>query len=387
MVAVAQGSGRPRLGGLGQPRLADRGEVQAAGAAEQPQIPHLGGPLGAGVAIGETDTVGGEAGEAAVVPVAGRVEAGQVELQDRAGTRGPQLVDVAAHVAGRGPHLLFDPAPDGIDQLQADQLGQAPQAEDTMVHRLAGPRCPRLELAAPGASRVVPEPIVQLAQPDPLMSSSQIAGGGQAGTEAGQRPGPGEELPESHPATSLFPPGRVVGVAQLPRSRGRAGTGLAGLTGDGTGLLRHPAALEAGPVACQPPLQVIAAGAIEAAPVSVAQRVNPAANIAAARHRAGAIPGEAALGVGDQQQPLGVPLAGQPAVLDQRGDPLSPPVSRRRDAPAGQPAPAAAAAAPCRLTGPLPRPGRCGPQRPACRPSGNAGTRLSRPPSHAPEAP
>jgi hypothetical protein len=121
-------------------------------------------------------------------------------------------------------------------------------------------------------------------------------------------------------------------VAQLPRSRSRAGTALAGVVADDTALLRHPAALEPGPVACQPGIQVIAAGTVEAAPMSVTQRVDPAADVAATRHDAGAIPGQAALWVGNEQQPFGVPLATQPAVPDQRGDPLDPPAVRRRDA-------------------------------------------------------
>ena len=247
-----------------------------------------------------------------------------MELEQRTDPRDQQLIDVAPHVASRRPHLLFHPAADRVEQLQADELWQTAQTEHPVVDRLAGARRPRHELSALGTSRLAPEAVVQLAQPHPLVGSGEVARGGHARTEAGKGTGLSEELLEGNPASSVIPPGGVVTVAELPSSSRWAGAALAGLVGDHADLFGHPPALERRAVARQPHLQVLAAGTVEAAAMGVTERIDPATDVAAAHHRAGTVAGEPTLGVGDEQQPLGVPLALEEAVLDERGHPLDP---------------------------------------------------------------
>jgi hypothetical protein len=94
-----------------------------AGPAEDPQVPGVFAPLGAGICVGQADAVGGEAGEAAVVMAAVGVEAAQVVVQYRGDACRAQPVDVAAHVARPGADLRLHPAADGIERLKAHQLG------------------------------------------------------------------------------------------------------------------------------------------------------------------------------------------------------------------------------------------------------------------------
>ena len=94
-----------------------------AGPAEDPQVPGVFAPLGAGISVGEANAVGGEAGEAAVVMVAVGVEAAQVVVQYRGDACRAQPVDVAAHVARPSANLRLHPAANGIEQLKAHQLG------------------------------------------------------------------------------------------------------------------------------------------------------------------------------------------------------------------------------------------------------------------------
>ena len=110
-------------GHLPQPVLANRGEVEVAGAAEDPQVPGVLAPLGVDICVGEANAVGGEAGEAAVVMVAVSVEAAQVVVQYGGDACRAQPVDVAAHVACPGANLRLHPAANGIQQLKAHQLG------------------------------------------------------------------------------------------------------------------------------------------------------------------------------------------------------------------------------------------------------------------------
>ena len=158
-----------------------------------------------------------------------------------------------------------------------------------MVDRADGPGRPRLEEGASGAPGLVPETIVQLAQPDPPVGGRQVARRSNTGTEAGQGPGVTDELLGRRPRRSLVPPGRVVGMAQLPPPPGGPRTSNPpGTVGDDTGFLRHPPALEAGPVGRQPRLQIVTARTVEAPTVGVAERVDAPVPVATSRHRTGA---------------------------------------------------------------------------------------------------
>ena len=67
----------------------------------------------------------------------------------------PESVDLGPHVPGPGVDLLAHEAADHEEQLQADQLGQSPQAQDSGVGRLGGPEQKGFEAAGGRAARAL----------------------------------------------------------------------------------------------------------------------------------------------------------------------------------------------------------------------------------------
>ncbi|MGI8685401.1 MAG: hypothetical protein ACR2MO_09990 [Acidimicrobiales bacterium] len=153
--------------------------------------------LGLRISIGKGDPIEHVAGEAAVVLVALRVEPEGIEVEDRRHLGGTDLIDEVAHVLRRGADLLGDPALDGIENLEPDQLGQAPQAQHPAVGGLAGTPAPLIESPAPWAAGFPPQPVVHVAEPE-AVSGDAVATGGSAVTKARQRSGVGEECDQVH---------------------------------------------------------------------------------------------------------------------------------------------------------------------------------------------
>ncbi len=184
-------------------------------APKDPKVPAVAEELRLGVAVGQRHSIEHVAAEAAVVEVALLVEPAEVEVQDRGDTRGADLVDEVAHALRRGADLLGRSALDGVEDLQSDPLGQAPQAQYPAVGRLADPPAPLIESPAPWVAGSHPQLVVHAAEAE-AVGGDPITAGGRAVTEAGQGSGTGQERLQGRSPAPLLPPCRGVGDAQVP---------------------------------------------------------------------------------------------------------------------------------------------------------------------------
>jgi len=326
----ADGGRSPPLGTLAQPALGDGCEVQpprGARCSEQAQVPHVAVPLGLGVGVGQADPVDTEAGEPRMVSVSETVQGARVELADRANAAGSQLVDPRPHPAGHDADLIGCPASDRVEQLDADQCGQAPQAEHPAVRGLAHPCRPGRERVTGGAALASPGLIVDLAQPALTMSGTEVAAGCAAGPEVGQRPCRRQERLQTDAARPSALEAVGMGMAQPPRPLGRARARSSLGPGDSAALVGAPPALNGvGLSAGHPALDVRAGRGFELPTVQMTEHARSVHVPGAARHRAGQDSGQPPARAGQDQFSLSVPLPAQPVRAHQRGQPLDPPV-------------------------------------------------------------
>ena len=257
----------------------------------------------------------------------------EIELEDRAHTRGQQLVDVAAACRRSRPHLLVDPAADGVERARGGPARAGPRRlRHAVVGRLADPGCPRLEARAPRAARPRARAIVELAEPGP-------SGGRRAGSRRPRRrdrgPGRGRALREellegdvrsarwsrqvlswAWQSCQLPAAGRGQRLADRRRRRHRSPPTPSGaFEGSRPSLVIHAS-------------RSSLARAVEAATVASGRADRPPRRtLRTARHRAGTVSGrDGPRGRGRAGAASASHSPSRKRVVDQRGDPLDPPV-------------------------------------------------------------